>query len=55
MMAVTFTLFLLCWLPWWTMFMVFPFHHEAAMWFEGNHGTLTPYNLITWLGKNHGS
>ena len=53
MMAVSFTIFLICWFPWWTMFMVFPFHLEAAKWFEGNHGTLTPYNFITWLGETH--
>eukprot|EP00092_Neocalanus_flemingeri_P074568 GFUD01092231.1.p1 GENE.GFUD01092231.1~~GFUD01092231.1.p1 ORF type:complete len:341 (+),score=70.23 GFUD01092231.1:197-1219(+) len=49
MMAIVFAIFLIFWIPWWIMFMVFPFHPEAATWFEGKGGLLTPYNILTWM------
>ena len=51
MMATVFTIFLLCWLPFWIMFIIFPFHPSAADWFEGTGEVWTPYNILTWLGK----
>ena len=42
--------FLGCWLPWWIMFIIFPFQPFVAFDFEGDGGPWTPNNLITWLG-----
>jgi hypothetical protein len=51
MMTIVFVIFLTCWLPWWIMFIIFPFHTSAADWFEGQGGIWTPYNIFTWMGK----
>ena len=50
MMSVVSAIFFICWLPWWIMFMVFPFQPAAADWFEGHDSLVTPYNILTWLG-----
>ena len=53
MMAVVFAAFLICWIPWWIMYMIMPYQPAARAWIIGKKedGVWTPYNFLTWMGK----